>query len=118
MSLATQAFLVSMSFSLLVTIPLMRLLYRRDIRLFGKPDLFPEILQRLVDQMWSLVWRRRRCQDIISQWPTFLEELSVTVMAVSYTHLDVYKRQRRYRRAGRFGRSNLCNSPSPRRFFN
>ena len=81
MSLGTQVFLASVLFSLLVTIPLMRLLYRRDIRLFGKPDLVPEILQRLVDKMWSLVWRRRRYQDIISQWPTFLEELAVTVMA-------------------------------------
>jgi len=38
-------------------------------------------LERLLGQMWDLVWRRRRSQEVISQWPTFLEELAVTVMA-------------------------------------
>ncbi|MBP8613469.1 MAG: type II secretion system F family protein [Firmicutes bacterium] len=81
MVLKLQLCLVATLLSILVTFPVMSSLYRRDIRLFGRPDLMQKTLERLLGQMWDLVWRRRRSQEVISQWPTFLEELAVTVMA-------------------------------------
>ncbi|HOL11300.1 MAG TPA: type II secretion system F family protein [Bacillota bacterium] len=76
-----QLCVISLDFALFVAIPLLHLLYRRDIRLFGKPDSIQKRTSEFFSKLWDRMWRRRRTQEILAQWPTFLEEIAITVMA-------------------------------------